>query len=445
MCHQLPARVSVAFQMGKNSFSDLQQRQHAFPATPDLGRYSVNSRQRVLAALRHEEPDKVPVDFGATTNTGIVYTAYKELRDYLGLPSRIPRVYDLMQMLAEVDQDVRELFQVDCIGIERLNLRYGLSNARWKTFTMPNGEQIEVSTDFSPEIEPDGALVIKRQGHSVARMPANGYWFDATYFPLAEAKSPADLKGVRLPDWPDEELEVLHQTARQLYEETEYAIVGTHGGGLFQNGHSLRGFEQWMLDLGGDPEMAEAVLDLMLDQNLRTMRAYLDAVGDYIQVVKVGDDLGTQTGPFMSLAMFRRLFKPRYREFYGYIKQRCPHLHIYLHSCGAVSQFIPDLIECGVDILNPVQISAAGMDPVRLKAEYGDRLTFWGGGIDTQRTLPFGTTDEVRAEVKRLMDIFAPGGGFVWGTVHNIQAKVPAANIAAMFESVQENRAYSRS
>ena len=402
----------------------------------------MNSRERVLTALRHQEPDQVPVDFGGTSNTGIVYTAYKELREHLGLPPSRLRVYDVMQMLVEIDPDLREMFETDVVGFERINFRYGLSNRSWRQYTMPNGVQIEVSADFEPEIDDEGGLVIKRGGRSVARMPANGYWFDSTYSPLAEAQTPADLDRFLWPDWPDEELEMLRQLAKGLYEQTHYAIVGTHGGGLFQNGHGLRGWEQWMLDLAGNPDMAEAILDKMLEQNIRTMNAYLDAVGDYIQVVKVGDDLGTQTGPLMSLAMFRRLFKPRYREFYQFIKKRRPNVYIYLHSCGAMSQFIPDLIECGVDILNPVQISAAAMDPARLKAEYGDKLTFWGGGVDTQGTLPFGTPDQVREEVRRLIGIMAPGGGFVWGTVHNIQANVPVANIAAAFGSVRENRRY---
>jgi uroporphyrinogen decarboxylase len=213
--------------------------------------------------------------------------------------------------------------------------------------------------------------------------------------------------------------------------------MGNFGGSILEAGQGLRGWEQFMIDLAQGGPFLEALLEKLTEFHLANLARYLDAVGPCIQIIVMVDDLGTQHGLQISPQMYRRWIKPCHTRIYGYVHQHYPQIYVFLHSCGSIYPLIPDLIEAGVQILNPVQISAAGMDPVRLKREFGAHLTFWGGGCDTQHTLPCGTPAEVVAEVKRLLDIFAPGGGYVFNQVHNIQADVPPENIVAMLETAR--------
>jgi len=241
-------------------------------------------------------------------------------------------------------------------------------------------------------------------------------------------------------DWPvisDQELDLLHQRARRLYEETDYAIVGDFGGNILEWGQDLRGWDVFLMDLVRRPELASYLMDKMVEVHLQNLARYLEAVGDYIQVIMMGDDLGTQTGPQISPRAYREMIKPRHQRLYRFVKEHSS-AYVFLHSCGSIYELIPDLIEAGVEILNPVQTSAAKMDPARLKAEFGDRLTFWGGGVEGQRVLPFGTPAQVREQVRERLEVFAPGGGYVFAPIHNIQPDVPAENIVAAYDAALE-------
>ena len=391
----------------------------------------MNSRERILTALRHQEPDRVPIDLGGMRSTGITALAYRRLKEHLGITEGDIYVYDTGQQLAVVEPSILNLFGVDVVPLDLDQLR------GWQPYTLPDGYPARIVAGFTTETAPDGSVYQLEDGRRVCCRPSSGLYFDRIYHPLAEATTPADLEPFPLRSYSDDELILLRDRARYLYQNTDYAIVGSFGGSILETGQGLRGWERFMIDLARGGSFLEAFLEKLTEVHLANLARYLDAVGPYIQIIAMVDDLGTQHGLQISPRMYRRWIKPCHTRIYGYVRQHYPQVYVFLHSCGGIYPLIPDLIEAGVQILNPVQISAAGMDPVRLKREFGADLTFWGGGCDTQHTLPRSTPAEVAAEVKRLLDIFAPGGGYVFNQVHNIQADVPPENIVAMLETAR--------
>ncbi len=395
----------------------------------------MNSRERVLAALAHGEPDMVPIDSGATRSTGITAVAYARLRAHLGISEGEIRVYDMGQQLAGVDAAVLKRFAVDVVALDADQL------GPWQDFRLPDGTPAKIPVACAIVQGDDGSQYLRERGRLVRRRPAHGWYFDEIYHPLAEASTLADIESY---DWQlldAELLRRLRRRARQLYEKTPYAVVGAFGGNVLEAAQSLRGWEQFMLDLAGNKAFASALLQRITEVNLENLRRYLEAVGEYIQVIQFGDDLGMQTGPLISPETYRQLLKPCHQRLYRYVKDHSP-LYVFLHSCGSVYDFIPEFIDAGVDILNPVQTSARNMEPERLKKEFGSDLTFWGGGGDTQWVLPHGSIQEVRQDVRQRMAVFAPGGGFVFGQVHNVQPDVPPENVVALFDAAVEYRGY---
>ncbi|HID17812.1 TPA: methyltransferase, partial [Candidatus Bathyarchaeota archaeon] len=265
------------------------------------------------------------------------------------------------------------------------------------------------------------------------------------YVPFKDAKKPSDMKELPPHHWIPEhskaKLRTLRKNAKWLYENTDYAIFGMSGAGIFEMAIYLLGFENFFLSLKRNKGVIERAVELLLEHNKGELRKYLDAVGDYVQVVGIGgEDLGGQTGPFIDPKNWRELFKPSIKELVDMIKSRgC---YVMIHSCGSIKPFIQDFIDIGIDVWNPVQISAKDMDPRELKKEFGDEITFWGGGCDTQHVLPFAPPEKVKEHVKELVEIFKPGGGFVFNQVHNVQPQTPPENIVAMFEAVNEARKY---
>lgn len=391
----------------------------------------MNARERVMAALRHEVPDRVPVDLGGMRATGITALAYRRLKEHLGITEGDICVYDTGQQLAVVEPPILELFGLDVVPLDLDQLR------GWQPYTLPDGHPARIVAGFTTETAPDGSLYQLEDGRRVRYRPPSSHYFYRIYYPLAEATTPADIERFSPWTYTDEELTLLCDRARYLYQNTDYAIIGNFGGSILEAGQDLRGWEQFMIDLARGGPFLEAFLEKLTEFHLASLARYLDAVGSYIQIIVMVDDLGTQHGLQISPQMYRRWIKPCHTRIYGYVRQHYPEVYVFLHSCGSIYPLIPDLIEAGVQILNPVQISAAGMDPVRLKREFGEDLTFWGGGCDTQHTLPRSTPEEVVAEVKRLLDIFAPEGGYVFNQVHNIQADVPPENIVAMLETAR--------
>ena len=404
----------------------------------------MRSRERVLVALNHEEPDRVPIDLGSMPSTGITALAYARLKEYLGLKGGVVRIYDVGQQLAEPEKEILELFHIDVIDLKRSLEPCGPDGGRWKKWQLPDGTPCEIPEWFNPE--PDGAggwVVRDSKGRIIMRMPKGGYYFDTVYHPLEKVRRKADIEEY---DWDahkvsDEYVAALRRKAEYLYKNTDYAIMFFGAGSIHEWGQSLRGWSNWLIDLRLRKHIAEALLEHMMDVLMYNLKRYVEALKDYVQIIGFGDDLGVQTGPQISPETYREMIKPYHEELFQYVKKHSK-LFVFLHSCGSIYALIPDLIDAGVDVLNPVQISAKDMNPKRLKREFGEQITFWGGGIDTQHVLPFAKPNEIAEHVRRNISIFAPGGGYVFNQVHNIQAHVPPENIVTMFKTAYEYGKY---
>ena len=378
----------------------------------------MTSRQRVLKALNHEIPDRVPIDLGGF-QTGIHRNAYTQLLDYLRMRDEVT-ILDPVQQLARPCEALLERFHVD--------FRYIVAHG---PDSFHGG--IEQNTQ-------DGRLWhdLKDEFGVVWSMPDDQpLYMDISHHPLAHATL-ADLAEYPFPKGDDPtRFTGLREQARRLRNETPYALSTRIGGVVYEICWYLRGLEQWFIDMIENPAFCEALLDRTLAFWLGYYTEFLKEVGDLVDVVMIGDDIGCQSGPLFSPAFYRRVVKPRQKRLVQHIKS-LTNARIWYHTCGSVRQLIPDLLDNGIDILNPVQISAADMDPGELKAQFGDRLTFWGGGIDTQRVLSFAGPEEIRSHVRRNLEAFKPGGGYVFNSVHNIQAGVPPENIAALFAAAHQ-------
>jgi uroporphyrinogen decarboxylase len=347
-----------------------------------------------------------------------------------------------MQQLAQPEMTIVDRFHIDVLPLPRAVVGLDPAQPRWKPWRLPDG---------SPAIIPDGLEQIRREdggleirddkGHIIYHMPAGGIYYEPVYEPLADATTIAEIEAWQPPTISDAELVWLAAEAKRLRATTDKAIMGLTGLRIYEGAQSVRGWRRFMEDLAGQPALAEALLQRIADSACADLERYLDAVGEYIDIVQVGDDLGMQNGPQLSPRMYRRLVKPYQRQMWGFIKARSG-LPVFLHCCGGIYPLIPDLIDAGVDILNPVQISAVGMDPIRLKKEFGRDLVFWGGGADTQHILPKASPQQVADHVRQQIEILAPGGGFVFNQVHNIQADVPPENIVAMLDAALAYGAY---
>ncbi len=403
-------------------------------------------RNRVLAALNHKEPDRVPVDLSGHRSSGIAAIAYANLRDYLGLEKRPIRVYDIQQQLAIVDDDVLDRFGVDTIELGR---GFALDESDWVDWVLPNGTPCQLPSWIQPERE-DGRWVIRsKTGRVIAEMPDGTLYFEQTYYPFAqhddldtitEALNESMWTGIASPPGPlacgEEGSQRLREGALKLRNRTNRAILGLFGGNLLEMGQFLYRNDNFFMLLAGDPKRAHAFLDRIVEMHLANLERFLGAVGDCIDVILFGDDLGMQTGPQISPAMYVEFFKPRHAAMWRRAKELAD-VHVMLHCCGGVHELLEDLIDAGLDAINPVQISCRGMDTAVLKCEFGDRLTFWGGGCDTQSILPGASPDQIAEHVRRQIEILSPGGGFVFQQVHNIMADIVPRNIVAMYDAIQ--------
>jgi uroporphyrinogen decarboxylase len=391
----------------------------------------MNSRERVLAAINHRIPDRLPVDLGAMKSTGIMASAYTALKQRLGMPGGRIRIYDLSQQLAEVEEDVRRRFSLDAVCLWDRQAGYGSTADAWRPWRLQDDTPVEVPSNFAPEPQADGGWAVVRDGRVTARMPGGGLYFDSERW-LGERPS---IDSLRFTPRSDEDLRWFEELSRSLWNDTEYAILSDSWGGLFSR--NLGGYLEWSMALLTDQPYVRAALERITDHWLAELPRFHQAVGERIVAIVFADDLGHQRGSALAPALFHELFVPYYRRVFDWIHQNT-HWKVYLHSCGSVFHLVESLIDCGVDILNPVQTSAADMDPAALKRSFGDRITFWGGGCDTQRVLPFGTPAEVRDMVRERIATFAPDGGFVFSQVHNIQHGVPPENVIAMLDAAQE-------
>jgi uroporphyrinogen decarboxylase len=411
----------------------------------------MTGRERVLTALRHEEPDRVPIDFGGHRSSGIAAIAYAKLRKALGFEEKPIRVYDPMQQLAVIDEDVLDRFGVDTTELGRA---FALEDADWSDWALLDGTPCQMPRWVQPEREESQWVLRSEDGRVVARMPDGALYFEQAYWPfleeddldrLPEVIGPATWGCFQTPPGPlatgPDGDRLLAEGARRLREGTDRAIIGLFGGNLLEAGQTLYRMDQFLMLLAGNPTRAHEFLDRLVELHLAALEKFLEVVGPWIDVVLFGDDLGMQTGPQMSNAMYETFFKPRHAAMWRRAKELAD-VRVQLHCCGGVRPLLPHLIDAGLDAINPVQISCTGMDPAGLKTDFGGQLTFWGGGCDTHHILSSSTPSEIRDHVRRQLDVFKPGGGFVFQQVHNIQANVPPENIIAMFDAANEFREY---
>ncbi len=386
----------------------------------------MNSRDRVLTALEHREPDRVPYDLASMNVTGIHVQAYNNLREYLGLPDREPVFADVIQQIVIPHQDLYDRLRVDTRGL------FPRTSSNWGITHEDVGENWRYTDEFGLVLE------FPKEG---------GYWYSLVKSPIPETETTVEaIKNYALPapDQP-ERVEGLRDLALAYRSQGKVVVLKGFCAGLVEMGERLRGMENFLCDFLTAPDVVEEMLDRLLEIKIRFWDMALDHLGEVIDIVHEADDFGTQESQLISPEKYRELVKPRERELFGFLRKKLDETkasgeqrYILFHSCGNIRPILPDFIELGIDIINPVHTTVPEMEPHALKKDFGADLSFWGGGVDTQGVLPSGTPEEVREDVRKNIEALAPGGGFVFNTVHNIQSEVPPENVMAMWEALQE-------
>jgi uroporphyrinogen decarboxylase len=402
----------------------------------------MNSGERILSAINHKQPDKVPIDLGSSTVTGISAIAYNNLKRHLKVETRT-RVFDVVQQLANVDMEVIDLFGVDALDINRVSTE----GNDWYDVDLADGSKAQYPSWYRPVRADDGSWYTEDSDRTVlSKMAAGATFFDQMYFPY-ENGYPENIRNLK--DALKKISWVVHSHASNL-NETELrekladlkdlsnkALVMSGGVKLLEMGFFIRRMDNFLMDLMSDDKKLSEMLDILVDMHLEGLEKKCRSIGDIVDVIRFGDDLGMTSGPIMDLDTFRKYFKPRYRILCDYVK-RHSNMKIFMHSCGSIKQFIPDLIDVGIDILNPVQSNCYQMDLVTLKNEFGKDIAFWGGGVDTSSVLSRGTPQDVRRDVLIRCEILSRDGGFVFAPIHNILSDVPPQNVLAAYNAVKE-------
>ena len=411
------------------------------------------SRERLMKTLNHQQPDRIPIDFGGTAVTGVHVSVVAALRDHYGLEKRPVRVHEPFQMLGWIDEDLKQAMGIDVEGVFARNTMFGFPADDWKPWEF-NGLEVLVPGAFNISTDAKGDTLIYPEGDTgvppSGRMPKGGYFFDCIIRqePIDEDHLNAAENAEEFKPITQAELDHLAQAASAATATGRGVVAGFGGtafgdialvpGPFLKHPKGIRDVTEWYVSTSSRQEYVHQIFERQCEVALANLEKVHAAVGDNVQAVFVcGTDFGTQTSSFCSVKTFNNLYAPYYKRVNEWIHKNTA-WKTFKHSCGAVSKFVPALIEAGFDILNPVQCSAAGMEPEQLKANFGEHIVFWGGGVDTQKVLPFGTPAEVREQVLRRCEIFAPGGGFVFNTIHNTQAQTPVRNIVAMLDAVHE-------
>ena len=412
----------------------------------------MTSRERVMAAIGHKQPDYVPLDLGSTPSSGISAIAYNNLKKHLGITGGQTRIYDVVQQVAQPEMEILDRFGVDVLDIGRV---FNEKDEDWHEVTLADGSIGHYPNWFHPEKQPNGDYhVYDEEGTLIAKMPVGATFFDQTYFPYVE-------------DYPDNYEDLDHQMGKVLWsalvhspwdhggdkdfyktlrektlklrESTDKALMITCGCNLFEWGTFLRRIDNFLMDTYADEENVKALVEQLMIRHMATLEKVCESVGDIVDILRFGDDLGMDTGMFMSREKYQTLFKPYHTKLNEYVHKHSK-MKTLLHSCGSIYPIIPDLIEAGYDVLNPIQTTAYQMDPEVLKREFGKDITFWGGGCNTRTILNHASPREVYEYSRRMIDIFNQDGGFVFNQEHNIMPDVPPENILAMYQAVEDSR-----
>jgi hypothetical protein len=422
--------------------------------TDQTHRTTTAARDRVLTTFDHRAPDRIPIDFGGTPVTGIHVSVVAALRAHYGLESRLVKVHEPYQMLGVIDDDLKQAMGVDVEGVVGRETMFGFRNDSWRPWTMPHGLEVLVADEFRTTVDDRGATLIYPKGNLSAapsgRMPKTGFFFDTIIRqePIDEALlDPTDNLEEYKPvtdadlDDLDADLGAAEATGRAVIA----VLPGTALGDIafvpapgLERPRGIRDITEWYISIKMRPDYVHRVFDAQVDIALENLERIHARVGDrFDAVMTCGTDFGTQNSAFCSVDTFEDLWAPYYRRVNDWIHEHTT-WKTFKHSCGSVERFMRSFIECGFDIINPVQCSAANMEPDHLKREYGRDLVFWGGGVDTQHTLPFGSPDEIRDQVLHRCEVFGTDGGFVFNTIHNVQAGTPVENIVAVVDAVND-------
>lgn len=410
----------------------------------------MTSRERVMASVQHKQPDRVPLDLGATPSSGISAIAYNNLKKHLDMNNGHTRIYDVVQQVVYPEQEILDLFGVDVIDIGRV---FNEKDGDWYDTTLADGSIAQYPKWFRPTLQPNGSyLVFDKEGTQIAKMPVGATFFDQTYFPYEDDypdnydnldKDMNKILWQALVHSPWDHAsepnfyEDLRKRVLQLRQNTDKALMITCGCNLFEWGTFLRRIDNFLMDIYSDEDAVKELLEQLMVRHLATLEKVCDAVGDIVDILRFGDDLGMDTGMFMSREKYQTIFKPHHTALNEYVHKHSK-MKTFLHSCGSIYPIIGDLIDAGYDILNPVQTTAYQMDPAVLKREFGKDITFWGGGCNTRTILNRATPQEVYDYTRRMIDIFMVDGGFVFNTEHNIMPDVPPSNIIAMYQAVKD-------
>lgn len=412
----------------------------------------MNHRDRILSAISHKQPDCIPLDLGATPSSGISVVAYQNLVNHLGLSSKKNHVYDVIQQVTQPEIELLDLWGVDVFDIGRF---FNTDENYWHELELIKGYPALYPKWFNPEKQVDGVwLASGKCSEMIGKMPVGATFFDQLIFPYADAY-PENYKNLGFDMsrtvWggfgftPFDRIDEpnfwtsLRKKALEARANTDRALLIGVGCNLFEWGTFLRRIDNFLMDLFLGPENVHRLLDALLERHLEFLAKVCEAIGDVVDIIKFGDDLGTNTGPLFDAGTYCDFFKPRHQMMCDYVKAHSS-AHTMLHSCGGIYELIPHLIEAGFEILNPVQINAVNMNPADLKREFGKDLTFWGGGVNTQSILNRATPQQVKDHVKKNLEIFGKDGGYVFNTIHNIMPDVPPENLVAMIETLREFR-----
>lgn len=417
----------------------------------------MNSRERIRAALRRKPVDRVAIDFGGTGTTGVNIYSYMAAKKLLGLPETTLRLPEVLSQLVEVEPEMLELLGGDVVCLWRQTPCLGMRHDGYKLDTLLDGTQAYIPKNFNPVLNADGSRSYRKplddlthpyptaigkgydEGVEVSRCPVGLKAFARVYHPMRDVMSLEEFEEWSFPVMDEQELKDIGQRAKTLYETTDKAICGVFNGNVFELGQLYWGYENFFCNMMDEDaqDMMERYFEKRTDLLMKDLENYLAVCGQYIDCIEFTEDLGTQLNLLISPTLYRSMVKPHHKRMFDYIHKNYPEVKILFHSCGAIFDLIGDFIEIGADALNPVQISANGMDPQRLVDAYGDSITFWGGGVDTQSTLVNQSPEAVAAEVKKNLDIFTKAGGYVFTQVHNLEASVSGENLLAAFRTAK--------
>lgn len=403
----------------------------------------MTSKERIRAVLEHRAPDTLPIDFGGHRSSGISAIAYNRLKARWGMDPRTTKLYDIMQQLAYPEMEVVDRFGGDVAQILQLYPAFNSCVDKWKPGTLQDGSPCLIPENLNPVPNANGGLdIIAADGTVLARQAKDGLYYDNMHYYLDAVEDIDDLKARMVkPSISEEELDFLEKQAKDLHENSDKATLLHVGGAVFEMGQQSFGFENFYYFLAAEPELVHCWAEMLVEGYIDVLDKVLDRIGPYLDLAWFGgDDLGTQIAPQISTQMYREMIKPYHSALYHFVKKKSPNTAVGLHSCGAILPLIPDLIDAGVEVLNPIQISAKGMDAETLKREFGKDLVFWGGGADMQGYVCNHDAKEVYRHARGLIEIFAPEGNYVFTQVHNILADIEPEKIIAIYQAALDYR-----